>query len=234
MWKWLKDKTTGRMRRWVSRQFMRAMGELHQERLRERAKDVPEELKEYHALEMIMTNNGAALHNLYKEAKDGKRFQEAFLYFFYEFEINLKHMIMSEMLFRNHLKMLENVEALRENKIDHFQAYTKERINKIQKVGKIGELIEVFCSIHGDEIKDSLVGINQARNFIIHNMMKEEMSEGLIKKSFEFFFTASESAIGHAYRFFNKVMEDRPKKIVETMDKILAQKHETTTGSVSF
>lgn len=220
MLKFLKDNTIGRIKRWYTRQIMRVMGDLHMERLRERAKDVPEELKEYHSREMIMTNNATALHNLYKKAKDGKRFQEAFLYFFYEFEINLKHMIMSEMLFRNHLRMLEDVEALKKNTINHFLVYPKEEINRIQKIGKIATLIELFCSVHGDEIKDTLTGINQARNYIIHNMLKEEMSEGAIEKSFEFFFTASSSSINKAYGFFNKIIEDRPKKMVSTMERL--------------
>jgi hypothetical protein len=220
MLEFLKDNTIGRIKLWYTRQMMRVMGDLHMERLRERAKDVPEELKEYHSREMIMTNNATALHNLYKKSKDGKKFQEAFLYFFYEFEINLKHMIMSEMLFRNHLRMLEDIEALRKNTVNHFLVYPKEEINKIQKIGKIATLIELFCFVHGDEIQDSLTGINQARNYIIHNMLKEEMSEGAIEKSFEFFFTASSSAINDAYRYFNKTMEERPERMVKLIKEL--------------
>ena len=98
MLEWLKDKTIGRIKRWFLRQYLRAIGEMYQERLRQMAKDIPEELREYHKIETLMNNNVTILHNLYKEANDKNKVQEAFLYFFYEFEINLKHMIMSEMM----------------------------------------------------------------------------------------------------------------------------------------
>ncbi len=214
MFGWLKDNTVGRFRRWKSRLFLRFIGELNKERFRERAKDIPEELREYHGLEMIMNGNSSALHNLYRKAKDSKKFQEAFLYFFYEFEVNLKHMIMSEMMMVNNLKVLEN------GGVELFPVYSKAKINEIQKIGKISKLIELFCSVHGKEIEKDLIGINQARNFIIHNMLKEEMSEKQIEKSFEYFFVASNSAISNAYRFFDKTMEERPRKMLEKLKKM--------------
>lgn len=191
---------------------------MNKERLRERAKDIPDELREYYSLEMIMNGNSTALHNLYKKAKDGKRFQEAFLYFFYEFEINLKHMIMSEMMVVNNLKALE------EQKDELFPIYSRAEIYKVQKIGKVFKLIEVFCSVYGNEVKEDLIGLNRNRNFIIHNMLKEEMDEQQIEKSFEAFFIASNSAISNAYHFFNKTMEERPRKFLAVMEKIVEQK----------
>jgi len=192
--------------------------------MRERAKDIPEELKEYHNLEMIMNSNSTALHNLYRKAKDSKKFQEAFLYFFYEFEINLKHMIRSEMMILNNLKVLE------EQSSELFLVYSRAEISEIQKIGKISRLIEIFCSIHGDEIKEDLIGINRNRNFIIHNMLKEEMNERQIEKSFEAFFIASNSAISNAYHFFDKTMEERPKKFLTAVER-MAQQRAQSDGS---
>lgn len=77
---WLKDRTIGRIERWLSRQFLRAVGEVYEERLRDITNDVPEELREYCEIEALMNGNVTALHNLYKEAKDKNRFREAFLY----------------------------------------------------------------------------------------------------------------------------------------------------------
>ncbi len=218
MFEWLKDKTIGKFRRWKSRLFLRIIGELHKERMRERLKDVPAELKEYHARETIMNGNSTALHNLYRKAKDSKKFQEAFLYFFYEFEINLKHMIMSEMMVAN------SMEALKRDENNHFPIYSEDEVLKIQKIGHISTLIEKFSSVHGDEIEDSLKAINDARNFIIHNMLKEEMNEGQIEKSFEYFFVATNGHINKAYRFFDKTLEERPEKILATVKKIAVEK----------
>lgn len=114
MLEWLNNKTFGRIKRWFLRQHLRAIGEIYQDRLRHITKDIPEELREYHKIEILMNNNVTALHNLYKEANDKNKFQEAFLYFFYEFEINLKHMIMSEMMKANIFK------AIKEKKGDFF------------------------------------------------------------------------------------------------------------------
>ena len=218
MFEWLNDKTIGKFRRWKSRLFLRVIGELHKERMRERSKDIPEELRQYHALETIMNGNSIALHNLYRKAKDDKKFQEAFLYFFYEFEINLKHMIMSEMMVAN------NMEALKHGENNHFPIYPQDDVLKIQKIGHISTLIEKFSSIHGHEVEDSLKAINEARNFIIHNMLKEEMGEGQIEKSFEYFFVATNDQINKAYRFFDKTLEERPKRMLATVEKIAAQK----------
>ncbi len=197
---------------------MRVIGEMHKERFRERVKDVPEELREYHDTEMLMNSNSTALHNLYKEAKDHKKYQEAFLYFFYEFEIVLKHMIMSEMMIVNNLAPLESREE------NFFSVYPREKVNRIQKIGHISELIETFCLMHGNEIKDDLKGINDARNFIIHNMLKEEMSEEQIKKAFEHFFTAAGPYIKNSYKFFDKTLEERPKKLLFALEKLAREK----------
>lgn len=214
MFKWLNDNTIGRIKRWHSRQLMRMVGELRQKHFQESAKNVPEELKEYHSLEMLMNNNATALHNLYKKAKDTKRFQEAFLYFFYEFEINLKHMIMSEMMVKNSLEML------RQNKNDYFLAYSDNTVKNIQKIGYISELIEEFCKIYDNEIKDNLMEINRARNFIIHNMLKEKMNEEQIKKSFEYFFTVTNGQINKVSGFFLKIIKERPQKIFASIGQL--------------
>ncbi len=211
---WFKDKTIGKIKRWYSRQVIRAIGELKKRQLKEISKNTPPELKKYSEIANVMNNNATVLHNLYKEAKDKNKFQEAFLYFFYEFEINLKHMIMSEMLVINHLRALET------NNANFFPIYTSEQINKIQKIGNISKLIEIFYSIFGEEIKKDLNDINKVRNFIIHNMLKNEMSEEQIKKSFEYFFTVTGYATNKSYGFFSKIMTERPKKILETAERL--------------
>ncbi len=208
MLEWLKDKTIGRIKRWFLRQYLRAIGEMYQERLRQMAKDIPEELREYHKIETLMNNNVTILHNLYKEANDKNKVQEAFLYFFYEFEINLKHMIMSEMMKINIFKALE------EKKDNFFSVYSREKINSIQKIGHISELITTFCSIYGDKIKADLEGINRKRNFIIHNMLKEKMSEEQIKDSFRRFFVDARPHIKNTYGFFIKTFDERPKNFL--------------------
>ena len=206
------------MKRWYSRQVMRLVGELFKEHFQERSKDVPEELKEYHSLEMLMNNNVTALHNLYKKAKDAKRFQEAFLYFFYEFEINLKHMIMSEMMLANSLEMVK------QGKNDYFLVYLKNKVMGIQKNGDISYLIKKFSKIHGNEIGENLNKINEARNFMIHNMLKEKMSEEQIKKSFEYFFTATNGQINKVSGFFLKIIGERPKKLLASLEQLKARK----------
>jgi len=218
MLEWLRDKTIGKIKRWYSRQFIRVIGELTQERLQQRAKDIPKELKEYYSLEMLMNNNATGLHNLYKKAKDAKKFQEAFLYFFYEFEINLKHMIMSEMM------MLNNMEMVKQCKESYFLIHSEEDVKKVQKIGHISDLIEKFVSVHGNEIEEDLKDINKARNFIIHNMLKEKMSEEQIEKSFEYFFTATNLQINKVYRFFDKTLEERPRKTLAAIEKMASQK----------
>ncbi len=217
MLEWFKDKTIGRIRRWTSRQFIRMIGELNKERLREMANDSPKELKEYNDTATLMNNNSTALHNLYKGAKDRRRFQEAFLYFFYEFEIVLKHMIMSEMMKANGLKALE------EKKGEFFLVYPLKEINKIQKIGQISELIKIFCSTYGEEgekIRPDLEGINRERNFIIHNMLKKEMNEEKIKKSFEQFFARTNHYIKNSYSFFINTFDERPKTFLTALERL--------------
>jgi len=229
MFEWLKNNTIGKIRRWASRQFLRTIGEAYNERFRERAKDVPEELREYFNVERLMYNNTTALHNLYKEAKDRNKFQEAFLYFFYEFEINIKHMITSEMMKTNIFK------ALKERKNEFFLVYPQKKINSIQKIGHISELIKIFCSIYGKKIKSDLEDINYERNLIIHNMLKEEMSEEQIKKSFEQFFVATNSYIKNTYSFFINVFNKRPKNFLTLLEEVVIQKNENASdrdGSV--
>lgn len=217
MFNWLIDKTIRRIKRWFLRQYVRAVGEMYQEHLRKRSKNIPKELESYYRIEMLMNNNVTALHNLYKEAKDKNRFQEAFLYFFYEFEINLKHMIISEM-------MLTNLKEVLAKKLDNlFPIYSQEEIIKVQAIGFISELIDKFCLVYGkngETIKIDLIGINRERNFIIHNMLKNEMSEGQIKESFEQFFEKSKIYIKNSYEFFIKNFDDRPKNVLTLLDKL--------------
>lgn len=220
MLQWLKNNTIGKIERWVSRQYIRTIGEAYKERFRERVKYVPEELKKYYTVEMLMNNNATALHNLYKEAKDRNKFQEAFLYFFYEFEISLKHLIMSEMMKTNILKALEE----KTNKF--FLVYSQEEINSIQKIGWLSKLIKTFCLIYGEKIKIDLEGINRERNFIIHNMLKEEMSEEQIKKSFEQFFVATKSYVKNSYGFFINIFDERPKNFLTLLEGIVIQKNQ--------
>jgi hypothetical protein len=218
MFEWLKDKTIMKFRRWKNRLFLRVIGELHKERMLDHSKEIPDELKDYNALAIIMNGNCTALHNLYRKARDGEKFQEAFLYFFYEFEINLKHMIMSEMM------VVNNIEALKYATDNHFSIYSKDEVLKIQKIGHISVLIQKFLSIHGHEIKVNLEAINTARNFIIHNMLKEEMSEEQIEKSFENFFVKTNDHVNKAYGFFYKALNERPQKILAMIEKLQYEK----------
>lgn len=204
---WLKDKTLGKIRRWYLRKVMRFIGEINKERLHKISENTPPELKKYAELAKIMNSNATSLHNLYKEAKDDKKFHEAFLYFFYEFEINLKHAIMSEMMVANSLEMLK------QGKDDYFLVYPRNKVVGIQKNGDIKSLIEKFSQVHGNEIEENLIQIKEARNFIIHNMLKEKMSEEQIKKSFEYFFTVTNGQINKVYSFFLKVINEREEKL---------------------
>lgn len=207
MLSWLKHKTIWRIKQWYTRQFVRITGELVQDRLRENERNAPKELKSYHSLGILMNGNATALHNLYRKAKDTKKFQEAFLYFFYEFEINLKHMIISEMM------VINQIETMLSRKLDHYLVYTEDELFNVQKIGHISELIKRFVGIYGNEIEKDLTEINKARNFIIHNMLKERMNEKQIERSFENFFISVNSQINNSCRFFIKKLEERPGRL---------------------
>jgi hypothetical protein len=203
MLNWLKDKTIVRIQKWLSRLYVRAVGELTRENLQKRADDAPIELKPYFEVAALMNNNAIGLHNLYKKAKDKNKFQEAFLYFFYEFEINIKHLIMSQMV------IINLFEATKKVSHDFFLIYSLESINAIQKIGQISELIKTFCLIHGEEIKTDLETINRERNFIIHNMLKNQMTEGQIRESFKHFFEKTNLSTKNTYSFFIKLFDER-------------------------
>lgn len=217
MLEWLKDKTIGRIKRWSSRQFLRAAEEVNKRRFSEISKDIPEELREFNGKLKILNDNSWATHHLYRAAKDAGKYPEAFLYFFYGFELNLKHIIMSEMLMVNNLKFVEEQKGM-------FPTHSSTGINKIQKVGKISKLIELFCSLLGKDIEADLQLINRERNFIIHNMIKEVMSEEEIKQSFQNFFIKTNMAVSNSYRFFNRILEERPGRIISHLEKLASQK----------
>ena len=126
---------------------------------------------------------------------------------------------MSEMMLANAM------ETLKQNKLEeYFLIYSKETVKRIQKIGHIADLIEKFSSVHGSEIEENLKAINDERNFIIHNMLKEEMSERQIEKSFEAFLTATNGQINKVYQFFDKTLKERPRKTLATIEKTATQK----------
>lgn len=119
MFPWLKDKTIGNLQPWLSEKIARAYQELHTQRLEEMAKNLPKELVEINKVLTTLNNNSWAVHHLFKKAIDKKRYANAFLYFFYSFELSLKHLIISEMNLKNMeaARQLRWYEKLRRRKI---------------------------------------------------------------------------------------------------------------------
>jgi len=213
---WLKNKTFGRLRHWFSEQVARTYQELHTQRLQEMAKNLPRELVGINKVLTTLNNNSWAVHHLFKRARYKKRHADAFLYFFYSFELTLKHLIISEMHFRNMQKVLENLGG----KLNFFPVYSENEMLKILDLGPAGKVIEKFLEIFGNSMKSDLWKINDERNEIIHNMLKKEMSEIEIEQSFEEFFQKSSPTINNAFTAFDDIMAKRPKDILEKITKL--------------
>ena len=204
MFSWLKDKTLGRLQCWLSEKVARAYQDLHTQRLHKMAKNLPEEFVEINQKLEILNSNSWAVHHLYKKAMGNKKYPEAFLYFFYGFELNLKHLIMSEMVMKNFSK------SIKDKKPDIFSVCPSAQIRGIQKEGRVAKLIQKFCDLHGSQISEELRRINSERNFIIHNMMKRKLTEREVKEAFENFFTRNRGAIVEVYKRFDTILTERP------------------------
>ncbi len=209
---WFKNKTFGRLQRWLSEKIARAYQDLHTQRLNKMARNLPEEFVEINQRLEILNNNSWAVHHLYKKAMGNKKYPEAFLYFFYGFELNLKHLIMSEMVMKNFSK------SIKDKELDIFSVYPSAQIRDIQKESHVVKLIEKFCDLHGSQISKELRQINNERNFIIHNMMKKKLTERDIKEAFENFFTRNRGAIVKVYKGFDAILAGRPSKMIKKME----------------
>ena len=212
MFSWLKNKTFGQLQRWLSEKVARTYQELHTQRLQKMAKRLPEEFAEINQKLEILNSNGWANHHLYKKAIGNKKYQEAFQYFFFGFELNLKYLIMSEMAMVNFSKAIED-------KNPHmFSVYSPAQICQIQEMGDVSQLIKKFCKLHGNQVSKKLWQINGERNFIIHNMLKKKLTEKDIKEAFENFFVKNRDTITKVYSFFDAILAERPSKMLKKME----------------
>lgn len=182
----------------------------------EKARQLEEIIREFKERLGMLNDNSWAVFYLYKKSRKKKKYPEAFLYFFYSFELALKHMIMTEMMVKNSMKFIEDKEGL-------FSIYSPNEIKGILKIGKISKLIETFCLLFGDKIKDDLELINRERNFIIHNMMKEKLNEKRVEESFKYFFERSKYAIMRYCLFFDEALAGRPQKIIDKFKEKLGE-----------
>ncbi len=221
---WLKEKIFGRLRYWFSEQIARAYQESHTQRLQEMAKNLPQELMRINKVLAILNNNNWAVYHLFKKARNKNQHANAFLYFFYFFELNLKHLIISEMNTRNMNVALSNIK----NGLNFFSLYKENELLAILDLGPTGKVIEKFLTIFPEsKIKNDLWKINNERTYIIHNMLKKEMSEIDIEQSFEKFFQKSETAIKNTLKEFDSILVKRPQDLLEQLTKVMKSKDRT-------
>jgi len=192
----------------------------------EMTKNLPQELVEINKVLTTLNNNSWAVHHLFKKARRKKQHANAFLYFFYSFELTLKHLIISEMNFRNIKVALENIKK----GSSFFPIYNENELLKILDLGPVGKLIQKFLEIFGNNIKNDLWKINGERNDIIHNMLKREMSEVNIEQSFEKFFQKSDSAIKNAFKAFDSILAKRPENFLEKLTEALGSSTDDLDG----
>jgi len=144
--------------------------------------------------------------------------QMPFYIFFYFFELNLKHLIISEMNIRNMNLILSNIES----NLNFFSIYKKNELLAILDLGPAGKIIEKFLTIFPEsKIKEDLKQINDERNYIIHNMLKKEMREVDIEQSFENFFQKTEKAIKNTLEEFDSILAKRPQNFLEKLTEIM-------------
>ncbi len=217
MFSWLKDKTFGKLQYWFSERIARAYQKSHTRRLQEMAKNLPKELVEINKVLAILNNNSLAVHHLFKKAKNKNEYANAFLYFFFSFELNLKHLIISEMNSKNAEAMLSNIK----NSPSFFLVYSEEEILKILDLGPVGKVIKKFLEIRPSyNAKDDLWKINDERNNIIHDMLKKEMNETDIEQSFQNFFKKIYSEINNVFKEFYSILAERPTKFLEKLQSL--------------
>lgn len=225
MFTWIQNKIFSRLHYWFSEQIDRTYQELHTQRLQKMAKNLPLELVEINKVLTILNNNSWAVHHLFKKVRHEKRYADAFLYFFYSFELTLKHLIISEMNLQNMTAILPNTK----NRLMFFSVYGKKRMFEVLE-GEFtaGALIKQFFSIFPNFVhKSDLWKINDERKYIIHNMLKKEMSEVNIEQSFEKFFQKSETAIKNVLKEFDSILAKRPQNFLEKLTEVFELKNRT-------
>lgn len=202
------------IRSWLSERRARAYQKQHTKRMLERRKHLPKETLKIEDILTTLNNNSWGIHHLYKKAKNKKQFANAFLYFFYSLELNLKHLIISEMNLKNSMEMLKK----RDMK-NFFLIYSENEMIKILELNPTGEVIKKFLEIFPRFVaKKDLWEINKERNYIIHNMLKESMKEFEIEKSFENFFLKTSNEMKNILIEFDTIMVERPNTILRKIE----------------
>jgi len=93
---------------------------------------------------------------------------------------------------------------------------------EVLDISPVGNVIKKFLIIFPkSKIRDDLWKVNQERNYIIHNMLKKEMSEADIEQSFERFFQNSEAAIKNILKNFDSTMAKRPHNFLNKLAEVL-------------
>jgi len=226
MLNWLKDTTFGELQRWLSEKITRTYQKLHTERLRERAKILPPELRGINQVLATLNNNSWAVHHLFKKARSKKQYANALLYYFYSFELTLKHLIISEMNLKNMEGTLTGT-----NRLNFFSTYSEKEMVEILDLGPMGKVIEKFLELFPKyNHRSDLWKINSERNDIVHNMLKKEMSEADIEQSFEEFFSKTATALKNTLQEFDAIFEKRPANFLNNLTQILESKTQTEMG----
>lgn len=203
---------------------------MHTQRMQKMTKNLPRELVGINKVLETLNNNSWAVHHLFKKARNKKQYANAFLYFFYSFELTLKHLIISEM----NLKNMEATIASAKNGLNFFSVYSEKEMTDILDLGPTGKVIKKFLEIFtGYNRRNDLWKINGERNNIIHDMLKKEMSEASIEKSFEDFFSKTASAIKNIFEEFDSIFAKRPEKFLEKLTQTLGQNPMIETGQAS-
>lgn len=212
MFSWLKNK----FNYWLSERISRTFQKLHTQRLKAMTKKLPGELAEVNKVLSVLNNNNWAVYHLFKKARNSNRYANAFLYFFYFFELNLKHLIISEM----HTKNVSAMILSGDNNPNFFQVYKKEELLEILDLGTTGKVIDKYLVIFPEtNIKKDLRKINSERTYIIHNMLKKEMNEADVEQCFECFFHKCENEIANTMKEFDDILAKRPQKILDNIPK---------------
>jgi len=210
MFSWLKNK----FNYWLSERMSRTFQELHTQRLKAVTKKLHGELAEVNEVLSVLNNNNWTVYHLFKRARNSNQYANAFLYFFYFFELNLKHLIISEMYTRNMSIMLLSGG----NNSNFFQVYKKAELLEILDLGPTGKVIDKYLVIFPEtKIKKDLRKINSERTYIIHNMLKREMSEADVEQCFEGFFQKCKNEIGNTMKEFDDILAKRPQKILDNI-----------------
>lgn len=175
-------------------------------------KFLDKDIQEFLEKAKMLNDNSEAIHSFLMEAIKERDYTKAFLYFYFEFELFLKHLITSEMQLRNMFKYMKD-------KNDKNIPYSNTRINKIIKEEGFTLHLNEFCNLFGEEIKKDLEHINRRRHFLIHKMLKEKITKKEIEQNFKDFFKKPENATAmtRCYKFFLDIINSRPQKIIQKL-----------------